>query len=142
VTASAAAAENIVDEHADLQGGEDTCGCTETEDIGGCASFCRRMFSKVPEPLLPRPASPQVVDVQKKASRSSTRGRRRTLAPTRSSLRLAARPSPVPVAQRAQRKLMHVSWTLSMASRRRRMQQSQSSLTCLDRNSQRRRSRQ
>jgi hypothetical protein len=105
VTATAAATENIVDEHADLQGGEDTGGCTETEDIGGCAS-CRRMFKKVPEPLLPRTASPPVVDVQKKASRPSTRGRRRTLAPTRSSLRLAARPSPVPVAQRAQRKLM------------------------------------
>lgn len=56
-------------------------------------------------------------DVQKgpwaratEASKSSTWGRRRTLAPTRSNLRLAAHPSPVPVAQHAQRKLMHVAW--------------------------------
>ena len=47
-----------------------------------------------------------MADVQKQSRLSSSRGRSRTLAPTRSSLRLAARPSHVPVAQRAQRKLM------------------------------------
>ena len=104
VMASPAAEENIINEDTDLQGAEDTEGCTETEDNGDCASFCRKMFRKVPEPLLPRPASPQVV--KKQAGQSSTRRRRRTLAPTRSSLRQAARPSPVPVAQRAQLKLM------------------------------------
>ncbi|CAD6268906.1 unnamed protein product [Miscanthus lutarioriparius] len=96
-------------------GAEDTEGCTETEDNGDCASFCRKMFRKVPEPLLPRPASPQVV--KKQAGQSSTRRRRRTLAPTRSSLRQAARPSPVPVAQRAQLKLMR---ELDLTSQRRR----------------------
>ncbi|CAD6268904.1 unnamed protein product [Miscanthus lutarioriparius] len=104
VMASPAAEENIINEDTDLQGAEDTEGCTETEDNGDCASFCRKMFRKVPEPLLPRPASPQVV--KKQADQSSTRRRRRTLAPTRSSLRQATRPSPVPVAQRAQLKLM------------------------------------
>ena len=59
VTASVAAAENIADEHADLQGAENIDGCTETEDIG--TSFCRKMFRKVPKPLLPRPDSPPVV---------------------------------------------------------------------------------
>ena len=75
VMASPAAEENIINEDTDLQGAEDTEGCTETEDNGDCASFCR----KVPEPLLPRPASPQVV--KKQAGQSSTRRRRRTLAP-------------------------------------------------------------
>ncbi|CAD6226598.1 unnamed protein product [Miscanthus lutarioriparius] len=67
-------------------GAENIDGCTETEDIG--TSFCRKMFRK------------------KQASRSSTRRRSTTLAPTRSSLCLAACPSPVPVAHRAQQKLM------------------------------------
>ena len=60
------------------------------------------MFRNDPEPVLLRPASPP-----RQASLPGTRGRRRTQASTRSSLHLTAcRPSPVPVAQRAQRKLM------------------------------------
>jgi hypothetical protein len=116
VTASAAAAGNIINEYADLQGVEDTGGCTDlhgTEDISDCASFCRKMFRKVPEPILPRLASPPVADVQKQSRLSSSRGCRRTLAPTRSSLRLAAHPSHVPVAQRAQRKLMRDQWPVA-----------------------------
>jgi len=57
------------------------------------------LFRKLPGPLLPKPAPP--------AGDTPRPGRgRRTMASTRSSLRLAARPSPVPVAQRAQHKLM------------------------------------
>ena len=66
MTASATAAGNIINEYADLQGVEDTGGCIDlhrTENMG--ASFCRQMFRKVPEPVLPRPASPLVADVQK-----------------------------------------------------------------------------
>jgi hypothetical protein len=68
VTASAVAADNIIDEYADLQGVEDIAGCIdlhEAEDIDGCAAFCRKMFRKASEPVLPRPPSPLVADVQK-----------------------------------------------------------------------------
>jgi hypothetical protein len=92
-----------MEEEVDGQGAGDADDCTEAEDSSACASFCKKMFRKVPEPLLPRPASSPAVE--KQPSRSRTR-RRKPLAPTRSSLRQAARPSSVPVAQRAQLKLM------------------------------------
>jgi hypothetical protein len=86
----------------DTLGAEEADVGTETEDDGACAAFCKKMFPKAPEPLLPRPSPPP----KQQARRLRTRGARRTLAPTRSSQRLAARPSSTPVAQRAQLRLM------------------------------------
>lgn len=69
-----------------------------TEDAeGGCDAFCKGIFKEVAPPLLPRPAT---------SPRQGGRGRKRVMVATRSSLRQAARPSPVPMSQRAQRKLM------------------------------------
>jgi hypothetical protein len=69
-----------------------------TEDAeGGCDAFCKGIFKEVAPPLLPRPAT---------SPRQGGRGRKRVMVATRSSLRQAARPSPVPVSQRAQMKLM------------------------------------
>lgn len=72
---------------------EEGCGETATEAKGGevvaesvrCATFCKAIFKDAVAPLLPRPAT----------ALPSGRGRKRP-----------ARPSPVPVSQRAQRKLM------------------------------------
>lgn len=65
----------------------------------GCAAFCKEIFKTATAPLLPRP-----VTSPRRGGRG--RGRKRVMVSTRSSMRLAARPSPIPVAQRAQRKLM------------------------------------
>jgi hypothetical protein len=65
--------------------------------VDGCAKFCSSIFKSADAPLLPRPTSP---------AHRGGKGRKRVMASTRSSLRLAARPSPVPVAHRAQHKLM------------------------------------
>lgn len=59
------------------------------------------LFRELPDLLLLWPAPPPPCAETPRAGRART-----TLASTRSSLRLAARPSPVPVAQCAQRKLM------------------------------------
>jgi len=83
---------------------EEGCGETAAEAKGGagvaepvgCAAFCKAIFKDAAAPLLPRPATP----------RPSGRGRKWVMVATRSSLRQAARPSPVSVSQRAQRKLM------------------------------------
>jgi hypothetical protein len=66
-----------------------------------CLDFCKGIFKEIQEPLLAAPhASPP-------RATSSRAGRaRKTLVPTRSSMRLAARPSSVPISQRAQHKLM------------------------------------
>jgi hypothetical protein len=65
-----------------------------------CAAFCARMFKPALAPILPRPDSPPPPPL------TSRRGRRKApAAATRSSTRLVARPS-VPVAERAQHKLM------------------------------------
>jgi hypothetical protein len=63
--------------------------------------FCSTIFRSVPKPLLPRPTTPPT-----QAVNNRTRRVRGAKAATRSSLRLEARPSSVPVAERAQRKLM------------------------------------
>jgi hypothetical protein len=60
------------------------------------AAFCKGIFREAAAPLLPRPTT----------SPRRSRGHKRAMVATRSSLRQAARPSPVPVSQRAQRKLM------------------------------------
>lgn len=72
-----------------------------TNTTDACATFCSDMFRAATAPLLPRPASPP-----RRGGPSGTRGRKRVMVATRSSMRLAARPSTVPVAQRAQKKLM------------------------------------
>ncbi|CAD6258086.1 unnamed protein product [Miscanthus lutarioriparius] len=65
------------------------------------AAFCAGMFKPAPAPMLQRP------DSRPPPPPTSSRGRRRApTASTRSSTRLAARPSSVPVAERAQYKLM------------------------------------
>lgn len=69
-------------------------GATPTDS---CAKFCSTMFRNAAALLLPRPTTPP---------RKGGRGRKRVMVATRSSTRLAGRPSPVPVAQRAQQKLM------------------------------------
>ena len=63
--------------------------------------FCSASFRSVPEPLLTHPTSPPTRVGSNRIGRVQ-----KTMAATRSSLRLAARPSSVPVAERAQRKLM------------------------------------
>jgi hypothetical protein len=60
------------------------------------AAFCKGIFREAAAPLLLRPTT----------SPRRSRGHKRAMVATRSSLRQAARPSPVPVSQRAQRKLM------------------------------------
>jgi hypothetical protein len=65
-------------------------------ELSACAAFCKGIFREAAAPLLPRLAT----------SPSRSRGHKRAMVTTRSSLRQAARPSPVPVSQRAQRKLM------------------------------------
>lgn len=69
---------------------------SDVQALDGADKFCNDIFKEAEPPLLPRPASPP---------RCGGRGRR-VIASTRSSMRLAARPSPVPVSQRAQQKLM------------------------------------
>jgi hypothetical protein len=60
------------------------------------------LFHELPAPILaPLQTTPSV-----RAPKPRAAGKRRTLAATRSSLRQAARPSPIPVAERATRKLM------------------------------------
>lgn len=66
-------------------------------DPPSCAAFCKGIFKEAAAPLLPRPAT---------TPRQRGRGHKKVMVATRSSLRQAARPSPVPVSQRAQWKLM------------------------------------
>jgi hypothetical protein len=68
------------------------------------AAFCAIMFKPAPAPILQRPDSPPPPPPT--SSRGHTRGRKWVMVATRSSTRLAARPSMVPVAQHAQNKLM------------------------------------
>jgi len=79
-------------------GGQVVAGASGAAASVGCATFCKVIFKDTTAPLLPRPDTPQLP----RASRS----RKRLIVATRTSLRQAARPSPVPVSQRAQRKLM------------------------------------
>jgi hypothetical protein len=65
--------------------------------------FCSRLFKELPAPLLPTPESPPP---RATLPRASKQRKRKTLQATRLSLRQAAKPSAVPVAERAQRKLM------------------------------------
>lgn len=64
----------------------------ETAAQKGCAAFCKNIFKDAAAPLLPKPAV--------------IAGRKKVAVATRSSLRQAAKPSQVPVSQRAQQKLM------------------------------------
>jgi len=61
------------------------------------------LFRELPEPILQAPKLPTPPP---RAPKNRGAGKRSTLAATRSSLRQAARPSPIPVAERATRKLM------------------------------------
>jgi hypothetical protein len=67
--------------------------------------FCSAIFKSVPEPLLPRPTSSPTSPPKWVCSKCMGRKQTNMIA-TRSSLRLAARPSTVPMAERATRKLM------------------------------------
>jgi hypothetical protein len=73
----------------------------ELEGDNGGSSFCSSLFRCIPAPILPQHASPTL-----RAGKLPTRSRRKPVVSTRSSTRLAARPSSVPVTQRAQQKLM------------------------------------
>lgn len=70
---------------------------TQEEPEDEYAAFSSGLFKAVPPPILQKldPPAP-----------SNSRSKWRTAAPSRSSTRLAARPSPFPVAERAQQKLM------------------------------------
>jgi hypothetical protein len=57
--------------------------------------FCNTIFRNVPEPLLPHPTTPPTCAVNNRTTRVW-----KTRVATRSSLRLTARPSSVPVAER------------------------------------------
>jgi hypothetical protein len=83
----------IIDEGTESDGHETVAAATKD----GCAAFCSAIFKSAAAPLLRRPASPP---------RRGGKGRKRVVTSTRSSVRLAARPSPFPVAQRAQQKLI------------------------------------
>ena len=74
----------------------------DEEGVDGAATAAdgRGLFKELPSPLLPTP-TPSALQEPPYGGRS-----RKTMASTRCSLRLAAKPSPVPVAQRAQLKLM------------------------------------
>jgi hypothetical protein len=69
------------------------------QEVGGrtAADFCSKLFKKLLAPLLPTPKSPPPRPTLHRSRKS-----RKILAATR----LAAKPSLVPVAERAQRKLM------------------------------------
>lgn len=102
---SGATSASDVDDPNGLQGdnvdGEDADGLNSgvLEGDSGGSSFCDGLFSCIPSLVLPQPASPPM-----RAAHLPTRGRKVT-ASTRSSKRLAARPSSIPLAQRAQQKL-------------------------------------
>jgi hypothetical protein len=70
-------------------------------NANGVDDFCSTIFRNVPKPLLPHPTTPPTRAVNNHTTRVW-----KTRVATRSSLRLAAHPSSVPVAERAQRKLM------------------------------------
>jgi len=71
-------------------GGQAVAGASGVAASVGCATFCKAIVKDTTAPLLPR----------------ASRSRKRLIVATRTSLRQAVRPSPVPVSQRAQRKLM------------------------------------
>lgn len=75
------------------------------QEAGGhhVADFCSGMFKELPAPLLPTPKSPPPHATLPRAGKVR---KRKNLQATRSSLRQAAKPSTVPVAERAQHKLM------------------------------------
>lgn len=81
-------------------GGDDDIDDDIDFSAGDGQAFCNSVFRPAAAPLLPRPPSPP----PRTDSRSGRA--RRTMASTRSSLRLANRPSRVPVAKRAQHRLM------------------------------------
>jgi hypothetical protein len=95
------AARDGVDEYAQGGAARDEVDEYETEAAKDQAdvydTFSTGMFKAVPASILGRPDP---------AAPTSSQGRRRSAAPSRSSTRLAARASPFPVAERAQRKLM------------------------------------
>lgn len=70
-------------------------------DADGGRGFCNSIFRAAPEPILPLPAAPP-----KKASSARAGRLWRAAISTHSSVRLVARPSPIPVAEHAERKLM------------------------------------
>jgi hypothetical protein len=86
------------------------------QEAGGqtAADFCSKLFKKLPVPLLPTPKSPPPRPTLHRLCKP-----RKILAATRSSLRLAAKPSLVPVAERAN---SCVNWSSSTLSTHRQMQ--------------------
>lgn len=73
----------------------------EERQADGGWNFCNSIFRATPEPVLPLPAGPR-----KKGGSASTGRLRRAAISTCSSVRLAARPSSIRVAERAERRLM------------------------------------
>ena len=65
--------------------------------------FCSRLFKELPAPLLSTPESPPL---RAPLPRAGKLRKRKALQATSSNLRQVAKPSVVPVAERAQRKLM------------------------------------
>lgn len=88
--------EDAVEDAAD-QGEVDAYASAEQDEADAYASFAASMFKPTPAQVLQRPEQSAPV---------STRSRKQYAAPSRSSKRQAERPSAVPVAERAQLKLM------------------------------------
>ncbi|XP_066318688.1 uncharacterized protein [Miscanthus floridulus] len=87
-----------------VAGGRDLGASTAAFRGGGghqSSDICRGLFRDIPDPLLPAPA----VSPPRPASTRTVR-QRKTMEAKRSSMRLVAEPSSVPVSQRAQQKLM------------------------------------
>jgi len=99
--------QDLYEGSAQLDGGLPAADDDQQADGQTAVEFCSRLFKELPPPLLPTLESPPP-----RATLPHTRKprKRKTLQATRSSLRLAAKPSAVPVAERAQRKLMRVDF--------------------------------
>jgi hypothetical protein len=85
--------------------GHDLCDDPIADRVDDIHDFCSTIFKSVPEPLLPRPTSSPTSPPKRVYSRRTGRKQKNMVA-SRSSVRLAAHPSTVPVAERATRKLM------------------------------------
>ena len=84
--------------------GHDLYGDPNEHRVDDIHDFCSAIFKSVSEPLLPRLASPPTSPPKQVCSKRTRK--LKNMVTTRSSLRLTARPSTVPVAERATRKLM------------------------------------
>jgi len=95
--------QDLYEGSAQLDGGLPAADDDQQADGQTAVEFCSRLFKELPPPLLPTLESPPP-----RATLPRTRKprKKKTLQATRSSLHLAAKPSAVPVAQRAQHKMM------------------------------------